>query len=405
MKSHKKVIWIINQYAGSPIHGMTFRTYYLAKHFLHNYEVNIFSASYTHVMSNPPKVFKSTKEVIDGVNYYWIKVFKYAKSNSISRVLSMFLFMFKLFFFSTKNINKPSVIIVSSISPLPIFKAYLWAKKYNSKLIFEVRDIWPLSLIELGGFKTYNPFVLILQLTENFAYKVSDYVVSLLPDAFKHMKKHGLSSDRFKHIPNGIDLKMEQLEVCDEIASAIPKNKFVVAYTGAVGIANSLMTLVKAANLMKKNKDIVFIIVGDGSEKKNILEQKDKLGLDNLLLLDPIPKSSVIPFLKKYVDVCYIGLQRQPLFRFGVSPNKMFDYLFSKTPIIQSIDSSNDIVQLSGSGISVEADNPSKIAEAVNTLYNMSKSERDLLGEKGLEYVIENHSYQKLAQHYESLFD
>jgi glycosyltransferase involved in cell wall biosynthesis len=310
-----------------------------------------------------------------------------------------------LFFFSTKNINKPSVIIVSSISPLPIFKAYLWAKKYNSKLIFEVRDIWPLSLIELGGFKTYNPFVLILQLTENFAYKVSDYVVSLLPDAFKHMKKHGLSSDRFKHIPNGIDLKMEQLEVCDEIASAIPKNKFVVAYTGAVGIANSLMTLVKAANLMKKNKDIVFIIVGDGSEKKNILEQKDKLGLDNLLLLDPIPKSSVIPFLKKYVDVCYIGLQRQPLFRFGVSPNKMFDYLFSKTPIIQSIDSSNDIVQLSGSGISVEAENPSKIAEAVNTLYNMSKSERDLLGEKGLEYVIENHSYQKLAQHYESLFD
>ena len=404
MKNSKKVIWIINQYAGSPKHGMTFRTYYFAKEFIKSHEVQIFSASYTHVMSCPPDISKSSSQIIDGISFNWIKVFKYSKSNSIFRVISMFLFMLKMFFVSTKNMRKPDVIIVSSISPLPIFKAFFWAKKFNSKLIFEVRDIWPLSLIELGGFKKFNPFVIVLQLTENFAYKVSDYVVSLLPDAFKHMQKHGLTEDRFKYIPNGIDLNMNQANVSENIASLIPKDKFIVAYTGAVGIANSLITFAEAANKMKKNKEILFVIVGNGSEKEKIEVYKTEKSLTNLLLLDPIPKECIIPFLKNYVDVCYIGLQKQSLFRFGISPNKIFDYLFSQTPIIQSVDASNDIVSESKSGLSVEAENASQVVEAIEKLFNMTESERKIMGQNGLEYVTQNHSYQKLAHNYESLF-
>lgn len=404
MSNQKKVIWIINQYAGSPFHGMTFRTYYLAKEFVKKNEVNIFSASFTHVMSKPPNVMKNTSEVIDGINYHWIKVFKYAQSKSITRVLSMLYFMFKLFFVNTKNINKPDVIVVSSISPLPIWRAFLWSKKYKAKLIFEVRDIWPLSLVELGGISTYNPFVIFLQLTEDFAYKVSDYVVSLLPDAFAHMQKHGLNESRYKHIPNGIDLKMQQLDVPDDVISKLPKDKFIVAYTGAVGIANSLISFVEAAKLLKDNKDVLFVIVGDGSEKAKLKTYKDQNSLDNLLFLDPIPKFSVIPFLTNHVDVCYIGLQRQPIFRFGISPNKMFDYLFSQTPIIQAIDASNNIVENAQAGFSVEPENPKEISNAILSLFSMSVKERRQLGENGKKYVEENHSYQKLAQQYDTLF-
>ncbi len=404
MSSSKKVIWIINQYAGSPFHGMTFRTYYLAKEFIKKHEVNVFSASFTHVMSNPPNVLKNTSEEIDGINYHWIKVFKYAQSKSITRVLSMLYFMLKLFFVNTKNINKPDVIVVSSISPLPIWKAFLWSKKYKAKLIFEVRDIWPLSLVELGGISSYNPFVAFLQLTENFAYKVSDYVVSLLPDALSHMHKHGLSENRFKHIPNGIDLKMQQLEVPNDVVAKLPKDKFIVAYTGAVGIANSLISFAEAAKVLIENKEVLFVIVGDGSEKEKLKDYKSKHLLDNLLFLDPIPKFSVIPFLKNYVDVCYIGLQRQPIFRFGISPNKMFDYLFSQTPIIQAIDASNNIVENAQAGFSVQPENPEAISDAILTIFNMSEQERILLGENGKKYVEENHSYQKLAQQYDTLF-
>ena len=119
----------------------------------------------------------------------------------------MFFFFIDFSFFKTKKIDNPDVIIVSSASPLPIWKAYLWSKRFNSKLIFEVRDIWPLSLMELGQIKKYNPLIILLQITENFAYKVSDYVVSVLPKAFEHMKHHGLEKQRFKYIPNGINLQ------------------------------------------------------------------------------------------------------------------------------------------------------------------------------------------------------
>lgn len=404
MASTKKVIWIINQYAGSPYHGMTFRTYYLAKNFIKKHEVNVFSASFSHVMSSPPDVSKNTTENIDGIIYHWIKVLKYAQSKSITRVISMFLFLFKLFFLSTSKINKPDVIIVSSISPLPIWKAYLWSRKYKAKLIFEVRDIWPLSLVELGGINTYNPFVLFLGLTEKFAYKVSDYVVSLLPEALRHMEKQGLTAKRFKYIPNGIDVNMTQSNISKEFESKIPVDKFIVAYTGAIGIANSLITFASAAKILKNNSLIQFLIVGEGSEKEKIESFKEKHSLNNLIILDPIPKSSVIPFLNKYVDVCYIGLQSQPIFRFGISPNKLFDYLFSSTPIIQSIDASNDIVKDANAGISVEPENPQAIADALMKLNKMDVNQRQQLGRNGRNYVEKHHSYEKLAQQYEYLF-
>ena len=135
-----KVIWIINQYSGSPKHGMTFRSYFLAKEFIKRHKVTIFSASFSHVMSNPPSVSKTyTEENINGVEYLWLKVPVYKQSKSLSRLISMFIFLYRLFCLNVKKLDNPDVIIVSSASPLPIWKAYFWSRYYKAKLIFEVR--------------------------------------------------------------------------------------------------------------------------------------------------------------------------------------------------------------------------------------------------------------------------
>ena len=126
MTKSSKTIWIINQYAGTPNHGMTFRSYFLAKEFIKYHKVTIFSASFSHVMSNPPSISKVyTAQNISGVNYQWIKVPTYHKSKSFGRVSKYVFFLYRLFFFKTKKIDNPDVIIVSSASPLPIWKAYL----------------------------------------------------------------------------------------------------------------------------------------------------------------------------------------------------------------------------------------------------------------------------------------
>ena len=395
MTNAKKVIWIINQYAGSPKHGMTFRSYFLAKQFVKKHEVNIFSASFSHVMSNPPEVSKNTTENIDGITYHWIKVFKYAQSKSISRVISMFLFLFKLFFFPTSKVNKPDVIIVSSISPLPIWKAYLWSKKYNAKLIFEVRDIWPLSLIELGGFSKSHPFVWLLQKTENFAYKISDYVVSVLPFAFDHMKNHGLNIERFCYIPNGIEIK-------DEIIQSSENKVFKVGYAGTIGIANALTYLIEVSNMLK-DKDIEFHLLGSGPEKNNLIKLVKSLNLKKVFFHEPVPKEQVLDFLKQ-MDALYIGWHNSSLYRFGISPNKIFDYLHASKPIINSSVAKNKIIKDANAGFSVEAEDPKAIAEAIIKLTDMSVKQRKKIGENGREYVEKYHSYKQLASQYESLF-
>ena len=397
MKGNNKNIWIINQYAGSSNHGMTFRSYFLAKEFIKCHRVTIFSASFSHVMSNPPSVSKKyTEENINGIKYFWLKVPVYKQSKSFGRLISMFIFLYRLFFLNVKKHYTPDVIIVSSASPLPIWKAYFWAKRFNAKLIFEVRDIWPMSIMELGGFKKTNPLVVLLQITENFAYRVSDYVVSVLPKAFEHMKHHGLDLPRFKYIPNGIEIK-------NLIKSDINnKDAFKIGYAGTLGIANALKYLIYAANLVKES-NIEIHLLGNGPEKKALMGIVDDNNISNVYFHDAVPKNEVGIFLSK-MDVLYIGWHFSKIYRFGISANKLFDYLASAKPIIHSVDAGNDPVLEAKAGISIKPENPKEIANAILELYKMPVSKRNELGNNGREYVEKYHSYEQLAKQYEYLF-
>ncbi len=398
MEIKNKNIWIINQYAGSSNHGMTFRSYFLAKEFIKRHRVTIFSASFSHVMSNPPSVSKTyTEENINDVEYLWLKVPVYKQSKSLSRLISMFIFLYRLFFLNVKKRDTPDVIIVSSTSPLPIWKAYFWAKRFNAKLIFEVRDIWPLSIMELGGFKKTNPFVVLLQITENFAYKVSDYVVSVLPKAFEHMKHHGLDLPRFKYIPNGIEIKT--MIKTDEVN----KDVFKIGYAGTLGIANALKYLIHAAHLIKEI-NIEIHLLGNGPEKETLMEIVKDKNISNVYFHDAVPKNKVGIFLSK-MDALFIGWHFSKIYRFGISANKLFDYLASAKPIIHSVDAGNDPVLEAKAGISVKPENPKEIADAILKLYKMPESKRNELGQNGRVYVEKYHSYEQLAKQYEYLFN
>ena len=398
MEIKNKNIWIINQYAGSSNHGMTFRSYFLAKEFIKRHRVTIFSASFSHVMSNPPSVSKTyTEENINGVEYLWLKVPVYKQSKSLSRLISMFIFLYRLFFLNVKKRDTPDVIIVSSTSPLPIWKAYFWAKRFNAKLIFEVRDIWPLSIMELGGFKKTNPFVVLLQITENFAYKVSDYVVSVLPKAFEHMKHHGLDLPRFKYIPNGIEIKT--MIKTDEVN----KDVFKIGYAGTLGIANALKYLIHAAHIIKES-NIEIHLLGNGPEKETLMEMVKDKNISNVYFHDAVPKNKVGIFLSK-MDALFIGWHFSKIYRFGISANKLFDYLASAKPIIHSVDAGNDPVLEAKAGISVKPENPKEIADAILKLYKMPESKRNELGQNGRVYVEKYHSYEQLAKQYEYLFN
>lgn len=394
-------ILIINHYAGSPEYGMEFRPYYMCKEWiLRGHQTLIVGGSYSHLRKlQPSKVFES----IDGVNYRWVKLNRY-KGNGIGRVISIFLFITKLGFLFKKILGgfKPDVVIASSTYPLDIYPAKRIAKYYSAKLIYEVHDLWPLSPIELGGYSPKHPFIRVLQKAEDDCYKYVDAVVCMLPNAEKHMKERGLAAGKFYCVPNGIvlsdwekpmELPQEHVDFINKLKS---QGKTFVGFAGAHGIANSLYAVIDAVALLKE-KNIDLVLVGTGPEKENLQKYVEKKNFVNIHFLPPVNKLAV-PSLLKEMDILYIGLQKQSLFRFGISPNKLFDYMMAGKPVVQAIEAGNNIVADANCGLCAEPDNIDDIALSIMKLNELSPSEREQLGQNGKSYVLNNHTYGVLAE-------
>lgn len=396
-------ILLVDHYAGSPELGMEFRPYYMAKEWIKaGHQVLIVGGTFSHLRKKQPC---EGRQNVDGVDYYWIKTNTYS-GNGMGRIYSMFLFVFKLMFFHQRIYKRfnPDVVIASSTYPLDIYPVKRIAGKCHAKLIYEVHDLWPLSPIELGGYSKNHPFIWVMQKAENFAYKHVDAVVSMLPKSKDHMVKHGLSENKFYYVPNGIvesdwqnskELNEDHLVFLERLQA---DNKFIVGFAGAHGIANSLQVVIDAVSTLI-DKNVVLVLVGTGQEKEKLMHYVKTQKIDNVYFLSPVDKL-MIPSLLRHMDVLYIGLQRQSLFRFGISPNKMFDYMMAKKPVIQAIEAGNNLVREAECGVDVEPDNVVEIAKAICKLQEMSEKQRSKLGENGYRFVMNNHTYSVLGQEF-----
>lgn len=394
-------ILLINHYAGSPEYGMEFRPYYMCKEWLKlGHNVLIVGGSQSHLRKQQPQ---KEQENIDGVDYSWVKLYKY-KGNGIGRILSMGMFISKLGMNYKKYLRDfvPDIIIASSTYPLDIYPARRIAMHYGAKLIYEVHDLWPLSPIELGGYSPKHPFIRVMQKAEDDCYRYVDAVVSMLPKSEPHMKERGLAVGKFFCVPNGIviDDWMNYPALSEPHSSTLERlhreGKFVVGFTGAHGIANSLYAAIDAVSGLKKD-NVVFVLVGTGPEKERLIAYTKQHQIENVLFLPPVNKK-LIPSLLEHMDTLYIGLQRQSLFRFGISPNKMFDYMMASKPIIQAIDAGNNFVEEAQCGLYAEPDNIDEIRNAILQIKSMSAEERIRLGKNGKDFVLQNHTYGVLAQ-------
>ena len=394
-------IVVLNHYAGSPAMGMEYRPYYLGQEWLKKgHKVTIVAATYSHLRTHN-KDFKEkiTRETIDGIEYIWIKTCHY-KGNSWGRIRSIFEYLWGLYSLIPVLVKeKPDAVIASSTYPLDNYPAYKLAKKSGAKYLYEVHDLWPLSPMELGGYSKWHPFIMVMQWAEDFAYKHVDKVISIMPNSLEHMSSRGLNRSKFFHIPNGIVLDEVQspIPLPADVEAQLPKDKFIVGYCGTFGIANALFNVLNAAALIKdKNPDICYCLVGKGPERENLQKYIRDRQLNNVIIIDSIPKKSVQTMLSRF-GIAILSLNDSPLFRFGISPNKLFDYMYSGKPVVQSVIAGNDIPGDSGCGITCKPD-PEEIVKAIMQIYNMDKEQRAAMGVKGREYVLKNHTYSVLAE-------
>jgi glycosyltransferase involved in cell wall biosynthesis len=368
-------------------------------------EVTLITASYSHVPKRnyPIKDRFHFENELD-LNLVIVKNIVYESGRSIKRILSMLIFWLKLYQLPVRAMKAPDYILVSSISLLPILNAYYWKRKLKNKpkIILEIRDIWPLSLIELGSFSKYNPFVWFLAKVEKMGYRKSDYLTSVLPLAYKHFEEVAGREVNFKHISNGIaPTSSLQLEKIDESLEAIiPKNKFIVGYAGSIGEANAMEYLIRTARLIK-NENIHFLIVGDGHRKADLVKEAE--GLSNVTFYGFIPKVQV-PDLLSRCDLLFLGSRDSTLYKFGVSANKIFDYMLAGKPVFMTGFVPENEIEISGCGELIKPDDPEAIKSTILKFYTLSSNEREALGKKGKEFVLKNRTYESLSHKYIEVF-
>lgn len=401
-------ILLIDHYAGSPRHGMEYRPYYFAREWTRlGHNVVVAAASYSHLRTEQPSVRGSwTEEDIDGVRFVWVKTPAYP-CNGIRRAVNIFAFVRKMWFNAKRFARQfqPDLVIASSTYPLDVIPARRIAAASSARLVYEVHDLWPLTLVTLGGMPVCHPFVQLLQRAENYAYRHSDYVVSLLPMASDYMQEHGMAAEKFCCIPNGVspdEWRCEAQPLPEEHGQAIRQIKqagyFVVGYAGGHALSNALDSLLEAASRLR-DRPIRIVLVGSGVEKSRLQQRAQSMGLDNVVFLPPVPKQT-IPSLLREFDVCYLGWARSPLYRFGVCPNKLLDYMMAARPVIHAIDAGNDLVAEADCGISIPPEDADAIAGAMVAMSEKTPQELAGMGQNGQRHVMAYHSYPQLAQRF-----
>jgi glycosyltransferase involved in cell wall biosynthesis len=338
-----------------------------------------------------------TEEDIDGIHYHWLRTRPY--KGIIGRIWSFRQFGTALPRAVAEHVPEMNALICSSPPPVFAGVCHQIARNYGARFIFDVRDLWPLAIIEMGSASGYNPYVAYLGWLERFAYEKADIVVSALPCSESYMRKKGLPDGRFCCIQNGTEADplpaINVAEIPKDIREKLDHDStFRVGYSGAFDRDNDLDSFLSAAALLRE-RAIQFVLVGKGKERQRLVAKAAKL--PNVFILPPV-RSDQVQWVLGHFDVCYTGLKDKRINRYGISMNKIFEYMRAARPIVSAIHAGNDIVAEADCGVSVKPEDAHAIADAVIRFADMSHCERQKMGERGAIYLKANHAYDVLVE-------
>jgi len=396
-------LWIFNHYAVTPdLPGGT-RHFDLGRELVRRgHKVAIFATSFHYCLHRETRLQADEQwkiEDADGVKFVWLRTPPYQR-NDWRRVWNMVVFMLRVWRLGRKlpklmpEIDRPDVVIGSSVHLLAVLAAYWVAKYHRARFIMEVRDLWPQTIIDMRELSEHHPITKLLQALERFLYRKAKRIITLLPRAGEYITAQGVNPEKVVWIPNGVDLTRFQ----NSGSTGKGDEGFKVMYLGAHGRANALDVLIQAAKVIQDRgyKDIRFILVGDGPEKPRLIELAQKSGLKNVGFRDPVPKTEVPKALQE-ADALIFNLERAKVFKYGISSNKLFDYMASGKPILFAVEAANNPVEEAHCGLTVPPRDPQALAEAVIRLYKTPQEELGAMGRQGREYVEKYHDWAILA--------
>ncbi len=374
-------IWLINHYAVPPKYYPLARQNYFARYLMEmGHEVTIIAASSVHHSDiNLITDGSLYKEIDDeGVHYVLIGCKQY-KGNGKSRILNMMEFARKLPKVCDK-LEKPDAIVSTSLTPMACAKGIKLAKKYGCRAIAEIADLWPESLIAYGIAGKSNPAVLVLRRLEKWIYTHADGVIFTMEGAYDYIIEQGwekaVPRTKVFHINNGVnlaDFDFNKEKYLCENAELNDEKKFVIAHVGAIGQANNVSFLLDTAKLVK-NPNIRFQIWGNGPQEEELRKRCTDEHINNVSFMGRVEKRYVPGIVSKADANCFM-LGDNPLYRFGLSLNKSFEYLAAGRPVLMFGKAGYSMLDRYNCGIQVQKLDPGQAAKAIESIANLPKEQ------------------------------
>ncbi len=371
----KKKVWFMNHYATNMYFNEGGRHYWFAQNLIkRGYDPAIFCANVRHNTNDSIDIKDGvyTMDTKDGIPFVFVKTPNY-KGNGRSRIINMISFYRNLFPTTKQYANKygkPDIILASSVHPLTLVAGIKIAKIFNIPCICEVRDLWPESLIAYGALKRNSIITRILYQGEKWIYKKADNIIFTMEGGKDYIFDKGWEKDidisKVYHINNGTDLNVfkyneQYYKIKDEDLD--DSNTFKVIYSGSIRRVNKVEMLVDVAKILK-GKNVKILVWGDGDQFEPIQERLKNENIRNMVLKGRVDKK-YIPYISSKADLNIISGINNPLYKYGASLNKMFDYFASGKPILSTKSYGYSLIQRYNAGIELTEANPQKIAKSI----------------------------------------
>lgn len=399
---YERTLWIINHHAAGPGRHESLARELAARGWM----VRLFAASFIHNVFIEQKKYPPgchyLKETVRDVSRVWIRTPPYY-DNSLSRLINHLAFTCRAAWLGRK-LDAPEFVIGSSTHLFAGLAAYYLARKHNIPFVFEVRDIWPQSLVDIGALGKFSPLAVGMSVLEKFLYRRAHLIISVLPGGKEHIARFGIDHKKVVHIPNGVDLTWYDNCACEgclnpEQAALFHrlKGRVIFTYAGAHGYANGLETVIKAAEILHQAgiSGVHLLMVGDGPDKPGLVKMTEDYGLTNVTFLNTLEKVQ-IPVILKNTDVCLFHLRNSKAYRYGLSSNKLFDYMAAARPIIAAVERAPN-PEFTRFGLHVPSDDPGVLAEAMLRMAGKTPGARKVMGDRARAYAERFHDMPMLA--------
>lgn len=323
---------------------------------------------------------KEAEQVYDDVPFVFVKTPAY-KGNGIKRIYSYFYFSLQIKRLARKYGN-PDIVCHNSKIPFDI-PVYWFAKKINAKYIIDVQDLWPRCFELMGYLKHNNPLLKFAYKIEERLYSKADHVVMTMEGCHEYItdqkydKQQGglVGLDKVHYVNNGIDLeefyanieknKIEDADLTDE-------KTFKFVYLGSIRIANNLDSLIDAAALLKDEKDIKFLIYGDGTERARLEKRVQDEQITNVIFKDKWILPQYVPYVLAKANVNLLNYAKGWGY-YGGSMNKMIMAYASGRPALCNAGLRYSEIRDLKLGIDQYFDNSEQYADAIMSFYKMDK--------------------------------